>query len=519
MTARAIVDVDLPLDKAQRWAELFDKYSTALEKTPNVWKSVGKEQAAMASQFERMTAAMMAQAEQAREDMQARADEQKRLNETRSVWDSIASTTGKVRKNVVDTTVSLFKWTGILSGVAGLVGGGALLGLDKLAAGLGNERRTAMGLGMSVGGYRAFNLDFARALDTDKFLGDVQEMMTNPGAAGPLWRLGVNPNGKTEDVAKSYMDRLRTLAVATPTNRIGLLNTKYGTNLSTSEWMRLHEMSADEYGKMRDTNAADKKKLEVSDPIARRWQDFGIQLDRAGMQIKNIFEIRLAKLEPRLEALSERFVRLADTLANSGLAGKAIDTLGSGLDWLSAEVSSKEFQDDIKSFVGSVGKLASAAGSLATWFLGSQPDQNHESRTGHAIRWATASDNDAAGKPVHHMFWGPDAGFLGSKYAADAVRSWFTGEDDKASAPTKGPVTGDMSTDSGVDTSTIVGKDPTSWNPTPSSNTYASTRSSVNNTTNNYGARGSSGSLSINIIAPPGFSATTTLAGLNAGLV
>ena len=60
MTAKAVIDLDIDLSKAKRFQELFDKYTTALDKTPNAWKAVGKEQAAMASQFERMTAAMMA---------------------------------------------------------------------------------------------------------------------------------------------------------------------------------------------------------------------------------------------------------------------------------------------------------------------------------------------------------------------------------------------------------------------------------------------------------------------------
>ena len=520
MTARAVIDVDIPLEKAKRFGELFDKYHEQLAKQPNVWKNVGKEQAAMASQFERMTAAMMAQSAQATEELAARAEENKRLNDTHNIWDKISSSTNKVKKNVLDTTVSLLKWTGILTGIGGLLGGGALFGLDKLAAGLGNERRNAMGLGMSVGGYRAFNLDFSRALDTDKFLGDVQEMMTNPGAAGPLWRMGVNPNGKTEDVAKSYMDRLRTLAVATPTSRIGLLNQQYGTNLSTPEWMRLHEMSADEYGDMRNAATKDKKKFDVPDATARKWQEFGIQLDRAGMQIKNVFEIQLAKLVDPMTRASEKAVAVAEALAKGPLIGEIVKQVGDALDWLGKEVASKDFQQDIISFEKSVASLASAAGSLATWLLGSRSDANNESRVGHAARWAVGSDKDKTGKPVDHMFWGPDAneGFLGAGKAAEAIRNWFTGEDDRSGEQKMGPVIGDMSSDSGIDLSTIVGDHPTSWNPAPISNSYAANRSSVSNTTNNYGGRGG-GSVSINIMAPPGFSANTTLAGLNAGLV
>lgn len=505
MGAKSVIDIDVDQTKWDRFQQLYDKYSATLEKQPNVWKNVGKEQAAMASQFERMTAAMMAQAEQAREEVVARSEEERALRKSEGSWSSMARSSKSVASNVLHTTTSLLKWSGILTGIAGLIGGGALFGLDKLAAGLGNDRRTSMGLGMSVGQYRAFNLDFSRALDTDKFLGDVQEMMTNPGAAGPLWRLGVNPNGKTEDVATSYMDRLRTVAVSTPTSRIGLLNTQYGTNLSTPEWMRLHEMSADEYGKMREAHTADEKKLEVKDPIARKWQEFGIQLDRAGLQIKNIFETRLEKLVGPLTQLSNDFVRAADAIAKGPLIGDAISGAAKGLHWLADEIGSDKFQQDIKRFEQNVADMAYGIGGL--WSK---------------LKWLVGADDDKKddGAPKHSM-WGPGAGFLGGGRVGEGLRDWFDksilGKGDWDDSP-GAPAAPQKSKSAGVDLSNIVGSDPTSWNPTPVSNSYASNRSSVSNTTNNYGARGANGSFSVNIVAPPGFSATTTLAGLNAGL-
>ncbi len=54
----------------------------------------------------------------------------------------------------------------------------------QVANGMAYERRTSMGLGMSVGDHRAFGLDFSRITDTDSFLGNVEEMMTDPGKTG-----------------------------------------------------------------------------------------------------------------------------------------------------------------------------------------------------------------------------------------------------------------------------------------------------------------------------------------------
>ena len=110
-----------------------------------------------------------------------------------------------------------------------------------------SERRTALGLGMSLGAYRAFGAAFSRITDTYAFLGNVQEMMTNPAASAPLWAAGINPSGKTQDVALAYMDWLRKKAVATPTNQLGLLNQQYGNDIDLGTLMRLRALSADEY--------------------------------------------------------------------------------------------------------------------------------------------------------------------------------------------------------------------------------------------------------------------------------
>ena len=82
----------------------------------------------------------------------------------------------------------LLKWTGILGGVGGLLGAGGLWGLDRLAGGVARDRRTSMGLGMSIGGYRAFGTDFGRLLDTGAYLANINAMETNLAQQSPPLR-------------------------------------------------------------------------------------------------------------------------------------------------------------------------------------------------------------------------------------------------------------------------------------------------------------------------------------------
>ena len=516
MTAKSVIDIDVSTEKWSRFQQLFDRYAAAAAKQPKVWADVGKSQEAAGNKFERMTAAMDKQLELAEQELKARKEEERTLGNSERHWQSIEKSSRGAQAGIASAGSSLSRWTPMLTGAGVAMGvlGAAAVGVFETmvkiyeksadtAKNLGQERFAAMGFGMSVGEHRAFGLDLSRITDTDSFLGNVEEMMTDPGKAGPLWRAGINPNGSVTQVATRYMDWQRNLAVNTPVNRLGLLNQQYGSQVGIDTWMRLHNMSPDEYGDIRnqfETDRSQKGGLSIDDRRARSLQNFATQDRRAGLQTDNIFERKVAKLIGPLTDLSKGIVGFERRLANTRLVDKALEGLGAGMKWLSGKFP--DIEKGIGKFERGLLDLADEAKKVA----GALKKLNDETRK-------LAGEGP---KEHHGIFVEPFRRTWGiGKSASDAIGNWLDSALDKA-PPMRAPPEPEGGGD--LDLSTIIGDHPTSWNPAPISNSYAANRSNVSNTTNNYGGRGG-GSVNINIIAPPGFSANTTLAGLNAGLV
>lgn len=387
----------------------------------------------------------------------------------------------------------------VLSSVIGVATAGfqaAMALYDKsvgVAGNLGFERRTAQGLGMSIADHRAFGLDFSKVVDTDSFLGNVQEMQTDMSKAGPLWRAGVNPNGPLTQVATGYLDWARRQAVgASSVSQLGWLNQKWNTDIPIDTWMRLRSMPDDEYANMHrqfDIDRSAKGGLGIDDSAARRIQNFATQVRRADMQGDNIWERKVAREAGRLTDVSKGFVGLQRTLTDTKMFEWAMGKIDDGLKWM----ATTGIPDLEKTVEGTDAALDKFNKALNTWDEKYSP----QATGGGARKWFDQSVlgeddwNDSSSAP------GLPPPMIRKRRARPSSQN----------TPGVAP---------GLDLSNIVGKDPTSWNRSPVSNTYASNRSSVNSTTNNYGARGPAG-MTVNIVVPPGFSVNSTLSQLNAG--
>src|ERR1700719_1657048 len=135
MTLRSILSVDVDDSRFKQFQTLFDKYQAQLAKTPAAWGKVSKENQAVAGQFQKMTAALMAQSTLNREQAESGKNQVKTLSQSERLWISMSRSTKDVSKNIGSATTSLLRWTGVLGGVSGLLGAGGLFGIDRMAAG------------------------------------------------------------------------------------------------------------------------------------------------------------------------------------------------------------------------------------------------------------------------------------------------------------------------------------------------------------------------------------------------
>lgn len=365
MTVKSIIDIDVNDAKFQRFQSLFEKYQAQLAKTPNVWKNVSKESAVVAQQFERSTAALLAQNEFAREQLE---EDKKRLGNLtlqEKLWQSLSKHATSFQQNVAGASKWLLKWGGLLG--AGLIGG-SLFGLDRLASRTGDARSSAGGLGLSIGQQRSFNLNFGRFFggDASGFLSGVAGAGSDVSKQSAFAALGVNPNQSTDQLAVATLKALRSKALATPINQLGVLQDSYNLGqfgVSTEDLRRLRGASASEFNAQVGRHGSDKAGLNIADDTAQRWQNLSNQLTRAGEQIDRTLVVGLGKLagaDGPISKLSDAASKFLQTLLKSDDFKSSIDTITTWLDKFSGRISKPEFMSSVEQFTSDIGELAGA---------------------------------------------------------------------------------------------------------------------------------------------------------------
>ena len=348
--------VEIPIDSKgfERFTELFQKYEERLAKTPGVWRKVNKE-------FRQTTAAVLAQ-NQAMAELNK--TEPGKLRVAESTWRNIAGFSGSVLRNVLRTSTELLRWGTLIGG--GLLGG-SLFGLTHLAGDVSGYRRTAKGLGLSIGGLRSADINLSRFVDPGAFLSSINQAISNPALASPLYALGVNPNGSTENVSLSMLRAMRRLALSTPRNELGLISQAYGLGPfgGLETLMRLRSTSAGEFYQQLQATQRDTGALGLPPGVGREWQDFHTQLQRAGAEIFKTFVVGLAPLAGPISKLSHAFVGFLERVLSGPILKQGIDKFAHWLDTFSAKVESKKFERSIDTFLSDSGTVARGIHEIA----------------------------------------------------------------------------------------------------------------------------------------------------------
>lgn len=387
MTVKSIVEVQVEDGKFQRFKALFDRYQEQLAKTPNVWKSVGAQQAAMATQFERMTAAVMAQNALMLERKQDEARRLKDLSTTERLWTSISRNSSNLYRNVIGIGEGVLKWGGLLAGVAG---GAGLFGIGHLARGVAQTRQQAMGFGVSPAQLQAFGVNFGRIVDPASYLSQVTTMETDVTQRRAWYALmGGRPmTGNTSADAIAFLNAARQFALRTPLSQLGTLAGAYGLPFSVEELMRMRGTGNAEWRQLETGAARDVGRFGLSTSAALAWQNLTTQFHRNRTVMFDQLALALGKLAGPLGQLSEGLTHAAVTLLGTPAVKQGITDLANWLKSFSGTLKSTDFENKLKGFAADVGTLASGMHVLAAafrWVLGA-------GRAGvHALSWLGAA--------------------------------------------------------------------------------------------------------------------------------
>ena len=401
MAVRSIIDIDT--SAFDRFTQSFQKYQEALGKTQDQWVDVSGQTKNTSVSMEAITAALLAQAEyahtlsveQAHRDREERAHERslaeaakdrrkqedaaaKKTSEQAIHWRDIARSTKTVAGNIWEATRSILRWGEITGVVSGLLGVGGLFGIDRLAMSAGNMRRSALGLGTTVGEQRAFSLNFGRLVNPEGFLGGVNESLHDVTKRSSLYAAGLSENqiaGKnTAEVAAELIPALKKIADQTPASMLAqvLQSRHLDQFLTLEDFQRLKATSPAEIADILRQARQDVPSLQLTSPQQKAWQDLQVQLRRAGDQIETTFIRGLTPLTPQIGELSKAVVKLVDDFFSSGTAKEWIDDLAAGIKWLDDKIEDPNFKTSFEEFIKNVGEVAKglerAAEWIASWF-------------------------------------------------------------------------------------------------------------------------------------------------------
>jgi hypothetical protein len=416
VTVKSVIDIDLQgSDEFQEFAALFARYQEQLAKTPSAWADASKEAKASYSTFTHIAAALMTQNALTKKREGLERETGKRLKENSGYWDKMVRGSREFASNVTGITRDLLRWASLGSIFTGLVGAGSLFGLDRLADNVNAQRRASMGMGMTYGERRAFEVDYGRVVEPGSFLSGVQESLQDPSKRGALYAAGLSERdiaGKdTAEVGTALISKIKDLVdrtdpryLQTVVQSLGL--TQFG---SLQDFQRLKATPRAELGEYAAAYQKDKTVLGLDPRGQKVWQDFSVQMTRAKSKIENVFVRGLEPLINPLNHLSESVVKAIDTFMSSKKLGSWIEEFGKGIEHVASYLSD-DFQRRAQNFAEDIGALASAMadGLRALGVLPQRPGDRPPFDFKHGAGGVVQStlDRAEAGGINTHLFFG-----------------------------------------------------------------------------------------------------------------
>lgn len=377
MANRSVIQVDVDDSKFKAFNALFAKYQAQLEKMPKQWAAVNAAQKAGGKEF--LNAATEAaktadQASKIAKNMERVAKGQKEVNkgakDSNIEFRKAAETTGRIAKNVANTTFHLLKWVA-LGGVLGAATG--MFGMDRLAGGASNTRRTAQGLGASPGQLKAARVNFGNYVDSDSMLGNISSAQMDLSKRGIFARLGLDPSKSAGDLMPELLPKLASEFKRGGGSQQWAEATGLTNFASMSELKRLSGLPGGELAGAVGGYQKDSGALNVQDQQLRSMQLLTNQFDRAADQIENTFIRGLVPLAPALSSLSNSAAKAIETFMGAAKTGEWIKKFGTGIEDAAKYMQTGEFQKGVADVVSALGYLVKGVNAVGSFFFGKAP--------------------------------------------------------------------------------------------------------------------------------------------------
>ncbi|WP_426442886.1 hypothetical protein [Bradyrhizobium genosp. P] len=368
MPAKSIISIDVDDASFRQFNALFQRYQKQLASTPLQWRNIAQAQQQGVKGFRDLVLEQAAAIGQQRLLGEAHEAALRLLRQEEGSWTRIKRQTTGVATNIRDVTGQLLKWGSLTGVISGLVGAGGLFGVSRLAGNVASGRQSALGLGATYGGAKAFGTAFGRFGDPGSLLAGVEDARTDIAKRVALYGAGLTDKdltGDTATVGAKALASIRQLAKRTDDALLtNVFNSRQLGNLGISPEMfrTLKRTSDSEFAQQQTQFRKLSGDYAVGSREQRAYQDFTTALDDAGNRIENVFVKGLAPLIPGMEKLSGSLVRSIENLAKA-IPPDAMERIGKGIETFAEYLGSEKFQGDIK-----------AVGAGFSWFAGKVRD-------------------------------------------------------------------------------------------------------------------------------------------------
>lgn len=375
MATKSVIEVDVNDESFRRFKDIFDKYSASLDDAPNKWAAAGREIGETGVLLSRIAEATESTVAGIGMLITRQLEQTEETKKTASQWSHIASSAHRVAHSVKDTTLSLLRWASLGSIFSGLLGGGALFGLDRLASLAASGSRAAAGLGTGFGALRAFQLDFGQTIDSTGFLRNVNEALHDVTQRVGLYAAGLQEpdvaRGDTATVSVALLDQLKRIADQTPDALLSqVMQARHLDQfVSLEDFQRIKRMTPTELREEQQRFTQDRRTLDLRREEQSDWTRFRVTLNRAGESIETTLIRGLTSLTGPLSDLSGSLEHLLTTVLASPVLQDGIEKLGHGIEWLAGYVASPQFQTDMEEFGARVQKATVALGGMIDWLF------------------------------------------------------------------------------------------------------------------------------------------------------
>ena len=249
--------------------------------------------------------------------------------------------------------ISSLASAGIAAG-SGLLGLGAMWGLDRMGASYGNALRGAQGRGATVPGSAAFATSFGRLVDPNSFLAATNTALTDVTRRVWLYNIGLSDaqlrGRSTDQVAAMAMPDIWKVLHRYPREQLQNVVRAFRLPISAEESTRIYDRPYQDIVNELQAYTRYRRQFNVSDQDLQRWQDFQYQLKAASNTLWAKFGAALSQVAPQLIGLSGELTKLAADFVKSETFKKWVNDATDGLKRLDKWLTGPTFQKDLKGF-------------------------------------------------------------------------------------------------------------------------------------------------------------------------